>query len=166
VDAKDSLGLSTSPEWMLRTYDVQQRQLLPMARNITLPQTNCRECLPRFPFSSGSSVSPGSSVSSSSSVSLCAPSACDSRNSFSLETSVLTATAKACLVGQLGLVGQLSLTVGVKELHRAPNQRFRLIKRRPSSLKRGKETFTVSMNQTGLVALRGQRLGEHQRRTA
>ena len=86
---------------MLRTYVAQQRQLLHMAWKITLPQTDCMEGSPRCPFSSGSSVSSGSSASSGSSVSPCAPLACDSRSSFSLDTSFLTAAAKACLVGQL-----------------------------------------------------------------
>jgi len=76
-----------------------------MAREITLPQTDCRQVSPRCPFSSGSSVSLGSSISSGSSVSPCAPLACNSCSSSSLDTSVLTAAAKACLVWQLCLVG-------------------------------------------------------------
>jgi len=75
-----------------------------MARNITFPQTDCKEGSPRCPFSSGSSVSLGSSVSSGSSVSPCAPLACDPHSSFSLHTFVLTAAAKVCLVGQLRFV--------------------------------------------------------------
>jgi len=70
-----------------------------MARKITLPQTDCMEGSPRCPFSSDSSISSGSSVSP------CAPLACNSRTSFSLDTSVLTVAAKACFVGQLRLVG-------------------------------------------------------------
>ena len=113
---------------MLRTYIAQQRLLLHMARKITLPQTDCRQGSPRCPFSSGCAVSSGSSVLSGSSVSPCAPLACNSRSSFSLDTSVMTAAAKAsrraalsrwqlCLVmfsiymkyRQLFLIGQLSL---------------------------------------------------------
>ena len=138
---------------MLRTYVAQQRQLLHMARKITLPQTDCREGSPRCPFSSGSSVSSGSAVSSGSSVSPCAPLACDSRSSFSLDTSVLTAAAKACLVGQLRLVGSSVsscapsacdtgssyssdssvLRAAVKALHRASLPAVPSYQRRPSS---------------------------------
>jgi len=132
---------------MLRTYVAQQRQLLHMARKITLTQTDCREGSPRCPFSSGSSVSSRSSVSP------CAPSACDSRSSFSLDTSVLTAAAKACLVGQLRLLGSSVsscapsacdtgssfssdssvLRAAVKALHRASLPANPSHQRRPSS---------------------------------
>jgi len=90
---------------MLRTYIAQQRLLLHMARKITPPQTDCREGSPRCPLSSGSSVSLVSPSRRGSSVSTCAPLACDSRSSFSLDTSVLTAATKSYLVGQLRLVG-------------------------------------------------------------
>jgi len=89
---------------MLRIYVAQQRQLLRMARKITLPQTDCRQGSKRWLLSSGNSVWSGNSVSTGSSISRCTPLACDSRSSFSLDTSVLMAVAKACLVGQVGLV--------------------------------------------------------------
>jgi len=216
---------------MLRIYVAQQRQLLRMARKITLPQTDCRQGSKRWLLSSGNSVWSGNSVSTGSSISRCTPLACDSRSSFSLDTSVLMAVAKACLVGQVGLVcssvsSTLHLTmrsigmrftqfllVGhlrldgssesvsrwagrsrlqlclinapsaydtgrifssdrsvlratVKSPHRAYNQRFRLMKDSHLPQERGKETRDFQRICTGFIAPRGQRLGEHQRRTA
>jgi len=118
-----------------------------------LPQTNCREGSPRYPFSTCSSVSSDSSVSSGSSVSPCAPLACNLRSSFSLDISVLTAAAKVCLVRQLRLVGSsvsscapsacdtgssLSsdnsvLRAVVKVIHRASLPAVPSYQRRPSS---------------------------------
>ena len=150
---------------MLRTYVAQQRQLLHMARKITLPQTDCLEGSPRCPFSSGSSVSSGSAVSP------CAPLACDSRSSFSLDTSVLTAAAKACLVGQLRLVSSSVsscapsacdtgssfssdssvLRATVKALHRASLPAVPSYQRRPSSPRNreGNVRFPTNMHGAG-----------------
>ena len=58
------------------------------------------------------------------------------------------------------------LSAAVKALHRARNQRFRLIKDGHLPQERGKETWDFQRICTGFVAPSGQRLGERQRRTA